>query len=84
MDSAQFGISESCKPALIDEAVSDKETSDMVWNFVKDVFSAFYSSSAEDGCRVSSISRLVCKYSLDIGGRMHKVFENGGAVLFSS
>ena len=55
MDSAQFGISESCKPALIDEVVSDKETSDMVRNLVKDVFSAFYSSSASDGCKVSLI-----------------------------
>ena len=84
VDSVQFAISEECKPALIDKAVSDKETSDMIWNLVKGVFSAFYSSSAGDGCKVSLISRLVCKHSLDIGSRMHRVFESGGAVLLSS
>ena len=78
----QSDISERCRLALIDEVVSDRETSDMVWKLMKDVFSVFYSSGAE--CKVSLISRLVCKHSLDIGGRMYRVFENGGAVLFSS
>ena len=79
----QSDISERCRLALIDEVVSDRETSDMVWKLMKkDVFSVFYSSGAE--FKVSLISRLVCKHSLDIGGRMYRVFENGGAVLFSS